>query len=74
MEKKNEPLKDAHIKPTVKFGGGSVFVWGCFTCHGVGYLCKIDGGLDAELYRNILSEDFMETLDYYELNVSDIIF
>ena len=70
----NEPLKDAHVKPTVKFGGDSVFVWGCFTSRGVGFLCKIDGGLDAELYRQILSEDFMETLRYYELSVSDIIF
>ena len=49
--KEGEALKDAHIKSTVKFGGGSVFVWGCFTCHGVGFLCKIDGSLDAELYR-----------------------
>ena len=47
---------------------------GCFTSRGIGYLCKIDGGLDAELYRRILDEDFMEMLQYYELNVSDIIF
>jgi len=73
-KKLGEPLKNAHVKPTVKFGGGSVFVWGCFTSHGVGYLCKIDGGLDAELYRRILDEDLMETLRYYELNVSDIVF
>ncbi|GES77082.1 homeodomain-like DNA binding domain-containing transcription factor [Rhizophagus clarus] len=32
------PLQDAHVKPTVKFGGGSIFVWGCFTSSGVGYL------------------------------------
>ncbi|GES85657.1 IS630 family transposase [Rhizophagus clarus] len=35
---------------------------------------KIDGGLDAELYCQILDEDLMETLQYYELNVSDIVF
>ncbi|CAB5174680.1 unnamed protein product [Rhizophagus irregularis] len=69
-----ETLKDAHIKPTVKFGGDSVFVWGCFTSSDVGFLCKIDGGLDVKLYRQILSEDFMETLRYYDLSVSDIIF
>ena len=27
-KREGEPLKDAHIKPTVKFGDGSVFVWG----------------------------------------------
>jgi len=73
-KRQGETLKDAHIKPTVKFGGGSVFVWGCFTSSGVGFLCKIDGGLDAELYCQILSEDFMETLRYYDLSVSDVIF
>jgi hypothetical protein len=41
---------------------------------GVGYLCKIDGGLDAELYCQILNEDLMETLRYYGLDVLDVIF
>ena len=58
----------------LSFGRGSIFVWRCFTSRGIGYLCKIDGGLDAELYRRILKEDFMETFQYYELNVSNIIF
>lgn len=73
-KRQGETLKDAHIKPTVKFGGGSIFVWGCFTSSGVDFLYKIDGGLNAELYRQILSEDFMETLRYYDLSVSDVIF
>jgi transposase len=69
-----DPLKDAHVKPTVKFGGGSVFVWGCFTSSGVGYLVKIDGRLDAELYRKILEEDLMESLHFYDLDINDIVF
>src|ERR1043165_6716674 len=68
----NEPLNSHHIKP--KFGGGSVFIWGCFTIFGAGYLCKIDGGLDAELYRRLLDEDLMETLKFYNLDKSDIVF
>ena len=47
---------------------------GCFTIFGAGYLCKIDGGLDAELYRRILDEDLMETLKFYNLDKSDIVF
>ncbi|GES88361.1 IS630 family transposase [Rhizophagus clarus] len=35
---------------------------------------RIDGGLNAEFYRQILDEDLMKTLQYYELNVSDIVF
>ncbi|GBC00515.1 hypothetical protein RclHR1_38880001 [Rhizophagus clarus] len=41
---------------------------------GISFLCRIDGGLNAELYRQILDEDLMETCQYYELNVSDIVF
>ncbi|PKY58301.1 hypothetical protein RhiirA4_332107, partial [Rhizophagus irregularis] len=41
---------------------------------GVNYLCKIDGNLDAKLYYNILDENFMEMLQYYEFDASDIIF
>ncbi|GBB84788.1 hypothetical protein RclHR1_11360002 [Rhizophagus clarus] len=68
------PLQDAHVKPTVKFGGGSIFVWGCFTSSGVGYLVRMEGGLDAELYCKILEEDLMGTLHYYDLDTNDIIF
>ncbi|GBB91266.1 hypothetical protein RclHR1_18440001 [Rhizophagus clarus] len=74
LEKTWRALKNIHVKPTVKFSGNSVFVWGCFTFHGIGFLCKIDGGLDAELYRQILDEDLIETLQYYELNILDIVF
>lgn len=69
-----EALKDAFVKPTVKFGGGSVMVWGCFTWNGVGNLCKIDGGMDANLYRQILSEDLLETIDDYNLDKSEVVF
>ncbi|CAJ0903419.1 7260_t:CDS:2, partial [Entrophospora sp. SA101] len=30
------PLRPQHVKPTVKFGGGSVMIWGCFGSFGVG--------------------------------------
>jgi transposase len=70
----NEPLQKHHIKPVVKHGGGSVFVWGCFTFLGVGYLTRIDGGLDSELYCQILQDEFLETLEYYDLSSDEIIF
>ncbi|GES89022.1 hypothetical protein RCL_jg16976.t1 [Rhizophagus clarus] len=73
-KKPGELLKNAYVKPTVKFGGSNVFVWRCFTSRGINFLCRIDGGLDAELYCQILDEDFIETLRYYDLNVSDIVF
>ena len=38
------------VQSTVKFGGGSVMVWGCITCNGVGPLTKVDGRMKATDY------------------------
>ncbi|GBB90050.1 hypothetical protein RclHR1_18970002 [Rhizophagus clarus] len=68
------PFQDAYIKPTVKFEGGSIFIWGCFTSSGIGYLVRIENDLDTELYCKILEEDLMGTLHYYDLDINNIIF
>jgi hypothetical protein len=62
------------VKGTVKFGGGSLMLWGCMTADGVGYSCRIDGRMDAELYTRILGDEFIRTLDYYGLDKRRIIF
>jgi len=49
-----EEFKRECVKPTVKHGGGSVMVWGCFTSNGVGKLVFIDGIMRKEEYLNIL--------------------
>lgn len=67
-------LTAQHVQGTVKFGGGSLMIWGCMTAQGVGYACKIDGHMDAELYTHILGDEFLRTLEYYELDASTIIF
>lgn len=54
-------LQMKHITPTVKFGGGSVMVWGCFSYYGVGKLVFIEGNMDAVAYVNILSENLTES-------------
>ena len=66
--------EDVKVTPTLKFGGGSVMVWGCITAQGVGYLCKIDGRMDAELYTTILSGEFMQTLEFYGMDREDVVF
>src|SRR5580700_3442428 len=69
-----EGLTDRLVKETVKFGGGSVMVWGCMVWEGVGYACKIDGRMDAELYTQILEEDLQASIKYYDKSLENIIF
>lgn len=45
------------IVPTVKHGGGSVMIWGCFGGTVVGDIVKIEGILKKEQYRNILENN-----------------
>jgi len=69
-----ESLNCFHIKLTVKFGGGSVMIWGCFTSRGVGGFCKIDGIMNAKLYQQILHEDLLNTIKVQGFAIKDIIF
>jgi transposase len=36
-KKPGEMLRSHHVQPTVKYGGGSIMVWGCITPQGIGY-------------------------------------
>jgi hypothetical protein len=56
----NTELDVKNTTPTVKHGGGSVMVWGCFSAIGVGKLVFIDGNgiMDQHVYREILKKKF----------------
>ena len=43
------------INQTVKFGGGSVMMWGCISCDGVGPLMKVVGRMNAADYIKMLN-------------------
>lgn len=60
--KSNESLKEGFTQSTVKHGGGSIMVWGCFAWSGVGNLAKIDGIMTADSYIDILNENLEESL------------
>jgi len=73
-KKKHSPLQPNYVTSTVKFGGGSIMVWGCFTTHGVGFMTRIDGGMDAALYCNILDDELKRTVEYYGMDEEKLIF
>ncbi|KAF9760563.1 Transposable element Tcb1 transposase, partial [Nosema granulosis] len=46
-----------NLSPTVKHGGDSIMVWGCFSYQGVGKLVFIKGKMNSKNYINILSNN-----------------
>lgn len=73
-KKAGQGISNAEVASTLKFGGGSLMLWGCMTSKGVGFACRIDGRMDAQLYTEILGGEFLQTLSHYDLNIRDIIF
>ena len=53
--------------PTVKHGGGSVMVSGCFNRRGVGKLCVLDRIMDRFYYRDILEPSLLLSIDHFKL-------
>ena len=65
---------EREVQGTLKFGEGSLMFWGCMTYEGVGYGCRIEGKMDADLYCGILEEQLQDTLEYFDLDPANIIF
>lgn len=69
-----EGVTDRTVNGTLKFGGGSIMIWGCITWDGPGFATKIDGKMDADLYVEILDDELLQSLAYYGKDVDDVIF
>lgn len=59
--KPGEKLADKNVQKTMKHGGGSIMMWGCFAWSGVGNLEKIDGIMTADSYISILKRNLKES-------------
>ncbi|GIY65088.1 transposable element Tcb1 transposase [Caerostris darwini] len=57
-----ERLLPECVVPTVKFGGGGLMVWACFSWYGAGPLVKVDGAMNADRYCDILDNHVLPTL------------
>ncbi|CAK9810894.1 Transposable element Tc1 transposase [Anthophora plagiata] len=60
-KKQGECFKSTVITPTVKYGGESVCVWGCFSANDVGNLHFIDGILTGARYVNIVQQNLQDS-------------
>jgi transposase len=69
-----EPLQDKEVQGTVKFGGGSLMVWGCMSWNGVGILAEVEGRMDAEQYVSILEGNLLPSMEYSGIPRENIIF
>src|SRR5260370_33920037 len=49
-------------------------LWGCFGWDGVGYACKIDGNMDANLYVSILEDELQNSLQYWGKTPEEVVF
>ena len=61
-----ERLSDRLVQGTVKFGGGSLMIWGYMSWEGSGYTTKIDGRMDADLFVSILDDELQQSIRYYK--------
>ena len=52
----NTEFKPQYTVKTVKHGGASIMVWGCFPYFGVGHIYRIPGTMDQFEYIKILEE------------------
>lgn len=58
-----EAFNPKYTRPTVKHGGGSIMIWGCFSWYGVGPIYRIDGIMNKEVYLDILQNTMQPWAD-----------
>lgn len=65
--KKNEAYAEKNTLPTVKHGGGSVMLWGCFAASGTGKLQRVEGIMNSIKYQDILQKNVMPSVRQLKL-------
>ena len=60
-EKMALPSRSTIPSPTVKFGSGSIMIWGCFSSKGTGELQVIHGRMNGSMYREIIEKNLQKS-------------
>jgi len=63
---KNNEYHPKNTIPTVKHGGGSIILWGCFSAHGTGRQHCIKERMTGAIYSEILGNNLLPSV--IELN------
>lgn len=61
--KANTEFEPQNVTKTVKHGGGSLQVWGCFSAQGVGTLVFIERIMDQYVYLEILQNNLLQSAE-----------
>ncbi len=72
--RQGQELNPKYTKKMIKFGGGSIMVWGSITSKGVGVLYQISGTVTAVKYIEILNKCLPDTLKVLGMSRSRAIF
>lgn len=67
-------LTSRNIQETLKFGGGSLMIWGCFQGNKLGVLRKIEGIMKAADYIAILEDSYLPSLEKFGCEPGDTVF
>ena len=60
----NEEVQPRDTKKKRKYGGGRrIMIWSGISWSGVGWLCKIEGNMNSELYKSIIDDDLEKSID-----------
>ncbi|KAI4901976.1 hypothetical protein NFI96_005910 [Prochilodus magdalenae] len=59
---KNDQYHPKNTIPTVKHGGGSIMLWGCFSAHGTGRLHCIKERMTGAMYCEILGNNLLPSV------------
>lgn len=67
-------ITSRNIQETLKFGGGSLMIWGCFQGEKLGILRKVNGIMKSDQYIDILRDSYLPSLEIFGCEPGDTIF